>query len=108
MIDNKENIDIYVNLAKAFDSVCHSKLIYKVRKLGVGGNLLHWLRNFSTDRKHYVEVDDIISSESRMESGIPLGTILGPLLFNLYIDEVSNKDENSEIQLYADDAKVYD
>ena len=108
MIDKKENIDVvYVDLAKAFDSVCHSKLIYKLRKLGFGGNLLHWLKIFLTDRKHYVKVDDTISSESCVESGIPQGTILGPLLFNLYIDEVSNQVENSEIQLYADDAKVY-
>ena len=108
MLEDSSKVDVlYIDLAKAFDSVSHDKLLYKLTKIGIGGNLHKWFTNFLTGRSFNVKVDEVRSRHAPVGSGIPQGTILGPLLFILFINNVSHEILNSQIQLYADDSKMY-
>jgi len=108
MINEKLAVDVlYVDLAKAFDSVSHEKLLYKLKKIGFGGNLLNWFRNYLTDRLQRTKVGCTLSGLVKVMSGIPQGSNLGPLLFNIYINDVYRCIKNNAIKLYADDSKIY-
>ena len=76
---------IYFDFTKAFDTVPHRRLLSKLIAHGVNGNLLVWMRNFLTDRKQVVVVNGAESDEASVSSGIPGGTVLGPLLFVVYL-----------------------
>jgi len=108
-IENKQSLDvIYIDFAKAFDSVVHSKLISKLMSYGICGNLLHWIENFLTDRYQCVSIDGFISSSCRVISGVPQGSVLGPILFIIYINDVCDIIVGSTAcKLYADDIKLY-
>lgn len=107
-INQKGNTDvIYMDLAKAFDSVCHEKLIHKLKGYGFSGNLLQFLKNFLQNRLQSVKIGRYFSKEFKVKSGVPQGTVLGPLLFSLYINDSVNELKNSEILLFADDCKIY-
>ena len=97
---------IFLDLAKAFDSVPHERLLLKLERHGIGGNLLLCFRNFLTNRKQRVVIQGSPSEWSPVISGTPQGTILGPILFLLYINDVSDN-VKSKIKLFADDTKIY-
>ena len=107
-LHEKRKLDVlYIDLEKTFDSLSHEKLLYKLSKVGIGGNLYNWFSNFLTGRHFCVNVDGSKSATSTVDSGIPQGTILGPLLFILFINNVSDVLTSSKIKLYADDSKLY-
>ena len=107
-VDGNKPIDIlYLDLQKAFDSVPHAKLIYKLKKAGIGGNILKWLENFICCRKHCVRVNSAKSPFEPVESGIAQGTLSGPMLFIMYLNDITELELSSTMKLYADDAKVY-
>lgn len=107
-IDERYPVDIiYIDLAKAFDSISHSKMLYKLRKIGIGGQLLEWFENFLCVRSQSVRVGDSMSDSVTVTSGIGQGTILGPLLFIIYMDGSNDAGCSSQLKLYADDAKLY-
>ena len=98
---------IYLDFAKAFDSVSHEKLIYKLQAYGICGDLLEWIKNFLFDRKQRVIIENSPSNYIHVASGVPQGTILGPLLFLIFINDMADEIFWSKIKLYADDSKVY-
>ena len=107
-VDNKLPVDIiYIDLAKAFDSVSHRKLLYKLNKVGIGGSILTWFGNFLCNRMQCVRVNSTLSTFLPVGSGIGQGTILGPLLFILYVNDITSQISNNTVKLYADDAKLY-
>ena len=107
LIENKKEIDIiYLDFSKAFDSVPHVRLIDKLKAYGVNGNILEWIRNFLTDRKQRVRVGSDYSDFLNVTSGIPQGSILGPLLFIVFINDLPDV-LLSACKVFADDTKVY-
>lgn len=108
-IENKKSLDvIYIDFAKAFDSVVHRKLIIKLMSYGITGCLLSWLEHFLTDRFQYVCIDGFYSSTVEVISGVPQGSVLGPILFIIFINDVCEIIVgNTTCKLYADDIKLY-
>ena len=95
----------FLDFSKAFDSVPHERLLFKLERHGIDGSALQWFRNFLIGRMQRVVIRGTCSSWSPVLSGIPQGTILGPVLFILYVNEISSG-ILSTVKLYADDTKV--
>ena len=95
---------IFLDFAKAFDSVPHERLLLKLNRYGIRGDLLLWFRNWLTNRKQRVIIRGTCSEWSPVISGTPQGTILGPILFLLYVNDITDN-VKSKIKLFADDMK---
>jgi hypothetical protein len=98
---------VYLDFAKAFDTVPHPKLLQKLSAYGIRGHLLGWLKGFLLSRTQRVCVDGEHSESSCVLSGVPQGTVLGPLLFLLYINDMPEMVHDDGISLFADDSKLY-
>ena len=96
---------IYLDLAKGFVSVPHKRLIYKLSKYGITGNLLHWISNFLSQRRQYVRVNLALSEGKSVINGVPQRSILGPILFIFYTNDLQT-DIIAKLLLFADDAKL--
>ena len=105
----KFNVDvIYLDFAKAFDSVPHDLLLYKIAQIGITGKLFSFLKNFLSNRTFKVKLGESYSDSFPIKSGVPQGSVLGPLLFLIYINDLpQNLPSNVTIKLYADDVKIY-
>ena len=82
---------IYLDFKKAFDKVDHKILFQKVRELGIGGKIGKWLQSFLSNREQVVIVNGAKSSAAKVQSGVPQGSMLGPLLFLIMMGDI-NKD----------------
>ena len=106
-MEKHENVDvIYLDFKKAFDSLPHKKLIGTFRQYGVTGRSLNWITGFLSVRQQRVVINDSSSSWQPVKSGIPQGSLLGPVLFLIYINTMPDKIA-SKTYLLADDAKLY-
>ena len=108
ILDRGGAIDvIYFDFMKAFDKVAHGRLLMKLRTYGIGGNLHRWIEAFLSGRKQRVTVNGANSSWEEVTSGVPQGSVLGPLLFILFINDMPEVvDSNALLVLFADDAKL--
>ena len=97
---------IYLDFKKAFDSVPHQRLLVKIKSYGISGNLYNWITDFLTGRSQRVRVENDFSNHAQVLSGIPQGSILGPILFTIFINDISDGIE-SVCRVFADDTKVF-
>ena len=98
---------VAVDLSKAFDSVNHKLLIAKLEAYGFGVEALQLMRNYLSDRRQRVKIDGTYSNWRTVKAGLPQGTILGPLLFNMFVNDLNYFITKVSLRLYADNATKY-
>ena len=107
-LDNGEKvIGIYLDFSKAFDIVNHDILLQKLYHYGIRGTAYEWFKSYLTDRIQYATCNGIQSSPKQIKCGVPQGSILGPLLFFIYINDLPNVCDNTMPFLFADDANFF-
>ena len=102
-----ERCSVFLDLTKAFDTVDHNLLLLKCERYGLRGCVYHLLKLYLSDRKQFVQTGDKKSAVLDFKYGVPQGSVLGPLLFLLYINDIERVCQSSEIILFADDTTIY-
>jgi hypothetical protein len=97
----------YLDLSKAFDTISHDILLHKLEHVGVRGIPLDWFKSYLSNRNQYVHVNDVDSSLRNLTCGVPQGSVLGPLLFLIYMNDIGEIAKNAQILLFADDTNVF-
>ena len=103
----KKTYAVFIDAMKAFDTVNHKILLKFLFEMGLRGNVGRWLRNYLTNRKQCTQANGSVSKLNNLTYGVPQGSMCGPLLFLLYINDLSNILDNSKVSLYADDTVIY-
>lgn len=107
MLEEGSNVDvIYTDFEKAYEKVDHFQLLYKMKnRFRIKGKVLKWFQSFLQNRKQQVLIEGIKSNQSKVQSGSVQGSVLGPVIFLMYIEDM-NEDVESNTKVFVDDAKV--
>ena len=107
-IDNRNiSLSVFMDLSKAFDTLDHQILLKKLNYYGIEGTALAWFSSYLIGRQQYVELDGASSSLMPLSTGVPQGSILGPLLFLIYMNDIPNANDFFKYILYADDTTLF-
>ena len=104
--DGKHVVTIFFDLSIAFDTINSSFLFTKLYNLGIRGTLLKWIESYVSNRKMSVKCDGVISETRETKLGVPQGSVLGPLLFVLYVNDLFRNIKSGHVTMYADDTTV--
>ena len=108
MLGKDPSVDmVYLDFAKAFDKVDHGILLHKLKDLGITGKLGVWFFHFLSNRSHFVRLPGGVSNDHPVISGVPQGTVLGPLLFLITISDINKDISSSKLISFADDTRIY-
>ena len=98
--------DAYLDFGKAFDSMPHERLIYKLRDNGIGGKLLDWIHAFLVGLHQRVVIQGSMSKWTPVTSGIPQGSVFSPILFTIFVNDIPAQ-VSHHVKLFADNTKMY-
>jgi hypothetical protein len=98
---------VFLDISKAFDRVWHAGLLYKLKQHGIKGRLLAWIMDYLRDRQQRVIINGTTSPWGKIEAGVPQGSVLGPLLFLIFINDITHVIKNCKIRLFADDTCLF-
>ena len=106
MNKNELTISVCIEAMKAFDTVNHEILLKKIKYFGIIGKNARWIENYLSDRKQCTYANNKLSNEEIITCGVPQGSVCGPLLFLLYINDISKVLSNCKVSLYADETAL--
>ena len=108
MLERSEVFDVvYTDFAKTFHSVPHQRPLLKLQEVGVAGKLFEWMKSFLTGRRKRVRIDRVMSEWIEITSGVQQGSVLGPILFVIFINDMPGKVIFNTCKLFANDSKLY-
>jgi len=107
-IDNGQTVGaVFIDFQKAFDTVHHDILSYKLNAIGISGSLHEWLMSFLFNRCQFTDVNDCRSAIDFVYYGVSQGSLLGPRLYNIYVNDLPDHTDSGDLYMYADDTTVY-
>ena len=107
LLDREANVDVvYLDFSKAFDKVDHQIVLRKIEAMGINGNILQWIKSFLTQRYQSVSVNGVLSDPQEVISGVPQGSVLGPLIFLILISDIDADVIDSIVKSFADDTRA--
>jgi hypothetical protein len=107
-LDKHETVvGIFLDLQKAFDTVNHEILLYKLHSYGIRGVMHSWFASYLTNRLQFTSVDNVNSGLAMVTCGVPQGSVLGPLLFLIYMNDIVNTVPGNNVKLFADDTNLF-
>ena len=107
MLEDGGNVDvIYLDFSKAFDKLDFKIVLRKIKSMGIEGRVFNWIQSFLTNRTQQVSVDGTLSDPAPVISGVPQGSVLGPLLFLILIGDIDDEVTEAIIKSFADDTRA--